>query len=154
MNSQRAFPAYQPMHADFENLIRQNFAAQPMMRTIDATMETVEAGAVAIRLPFHERLTQQNGYLHAGVVTTVLDTACGYAAFTLAPPGANILSVEFKVNLLSPSQGDSFLATARVLKAGNTLTICEGELTAFERDRGSKLVAVMTATMIATRATA
>jgi uncharacterized protein (TIGR00369 family) len=151
MNSQRAFPVYEPMHADFENLIRQNFAAQPMMKTIGATIETVEPGAVVIRLPFHDHLTQQNGYLHAGVVTTVLDTACGYAAFTLAPEGSNILSVEFKVNLLSPSRGDSFLATARVLKAGKTLTICEGELSAFEADRDSKLVAVMTATMIAQR---
>ncbi len=104
-----------------------------------------------MRLPFDNRLTQQNGYLHAGVVTTMLDSACGYAAFTLVPAGSNILSVEFKVNLLSPAKGDAFLATGRVLKAGKALTICEGELTATEGEGEEKVVAIMTATMMVMR---
>ena len=151
MSSRRVFPTYQPQNAGFEALVRRSIAKQPMMQMMGATMETVEPGAVTIRLPFDDRLTQQNGYLHAGAVTTVLDSACGYAAFTLLPAGSNILSVEFKVNLLSPAKGDSFLATGRVLKAGKTLTVCEGELTALEEHGEEKVVAIMTATMIAMR---
>jgi uncharacterized protein (TIGR00369 family) len=149
MSSRRIFPTYKPQNADFEALVRRSVAKQPMMKMIGATMERVEPGTVTIRLPFYDRLTQQNGYLHAGAVTTVLDSACGYAAFTLLPAGSNILSVEFKVNLLSPAKGDAFLATARVLKAGKTLTVCEGELTALEEQGEEKIVAIMTATMMA-----
>ena len=151
MISRRMFPAYEPQNADFEALVRQSIVMQPMMKMMGATMETVVPGVVTIRLPFDDRLTQQNGYLHAGVVTSVLDSACGYAAFTLVPTGSNILSVEFKVNLLSPAKGDAFLATGRVLKAGKTLTICEGELTAFEGQGEEKVVAIMTATMMVMR---
>ncbi len=151
MISQRMFPVYEPQNAEFETLVRQSIAMQPMMLNIGATLETVAAGAVTIRMPFDERLTQQNGYLHAGVVTTILDSACGYAAFTLAQAGSDILSVEFKVNLLSPAKGDAFLATGRVLKAGKTLTICEGELTAAECQGEEKVVAIMTATMMVMR---
>jgi uncharacterized protein (TIGR00369 family) len=151
MISQRTFPAYEPQNPGFEALVRQSIAKQPMMKMMGATMEMVAPGSVTIRLPFHERLTQQNGYLHAGAVTAVLDSACGYAAFTLVPTGSNILSVEFKVNLLLPAKGDAFLATGRVLKAGKTLTICEGELTALEGKGEEKVVAIMTATMMVMR---
>jgi len=151
MISQRTFPAYEPQNAGFETLIRQSMAMQPMMKTMGATIEMIAPGAVTMRLPFHRRFTQQNGYLHAGVVTTMLDSACGYAAFTLVPAGSNLLSVEFKVNLLSPAKGSAFLATGRVLKAGKTLTICEGELTAIGTQQEEKMVAVMTATMMVMR---
>jgi uncharacterized protein (TIGR00369 family) len=151
MISQRIFPTYEPQNPDFEALVRQSVAMQPMMKMIGATMETVAPGAVTIRLPFDERLTQQNGYLHAGAVTSVLDSACGYAAFTLVPAGLNILSVEFKVNLLLRAKSDAFLATGRVLKAGNTLTICEGELAALGGQGELKVVAIMTATMMVMR---
>jgi uncharacterized protein (TIGR00369 family) len=151
MISQRVLPACEPKNPGFESLVRQSFATQPMMSTIGASMEDVGPGAVSIRLPFDQRLTQQNGYLHAGVVTTVLDTACGYAAFTLVPAESNILAVEFKVNLLAPAQGDSFLATARVIKAGKTLTICEAELRAFGANQQETLIAVMTGTMMVMR---
>lgn len=151
MISQRVFPVYEPQNRSFETLVRQSITMQPVMKMMGATMETVAPGTVTIRVPFDERLTQQNGYLHAGVVTTVLDSACGYAAFTLAPAGSDILSVEFKVNLLSPAKGDAFLATGRVFKAGKTLTICEGELTALDSLGEEKVVAIMTATMMVMR---
>lgn len=151
MIPQRIFPAYEPQNPGFEALVRQSIAKQPMMKMMGATMKMISPGAVTIRLPFHERLTQQNGYLHAGAVTAVLDSACGYAAFTLVPTGSNILSVEFKVNLLLPAKGDAFLATGRVLKAGKTLTICEGELTKLEGKGEEKVVAIMTATMMVMR---
>lgn len=148
MIPQRIFPTYEPRNADFEAVVRQSIVMQPVMKMMSATMETVAPGAVTIRMPFDDRLTQQNGYLHAGVITTLLDSACGYAAFTLLPAGSNILSVEFKVNLLSPAKGNAFVAAGRVLKAGKTLTICEGELTAFECQGEEKVVAIMTATMM------
>jgi len=151
MIGQRIFPIYEAQNAGFEALVRQSMATQPMMKTMGATMEAVAPGAVTMRLPFDDRLTQQNGYLHAGVVTTMLDSACGYAAYTLVPAGANIVSVEFKVNLLSPAKGTAFVATGRVLKAGKTLTICEGELTAIGSLEEEKMVAVMTATMMVMR---
>ncbi|HEX3111855.1 MAG TPA: PaaI family thioesterase, partial [Candidatus Eisenbacteria bacterium] len=93
------------------------------MSTIGAILSHVEAGHVEIELPYHESLTQQHGFLHAGIVTAVLDSCCGYAAFTLMPPGAGVLSVEFKVNLLAPAKGLVLVARGRVLRAGRTITV-------------------------------
>ena len=101
-------------------------------------------------MPFDQRFTQQNGFLHAGIVTTLMDSACGYAAFTLMPPGSRVLSVEFKVNFLSPAQGESFRAEGHVIKPGKTLTVCEGKFYALDGDK-EKLVAIMQATMICIR---
>ena len=95
------------------------------------------------------RSRQQNGYLHAGVVTSVADSACGYAALTLMPPGSDVLSVEFKVNLLSPGLGDVFRADARVVRSGRTLTVCQAEVTAISAGHPDVSVALMQATMIA-----
>jgi len=97
---------------DFEQEVRRNFAQQSVMNLIGASLSLVEPGIVEITLPYRQDLTQQNGYLHAGMITTIADSACGYAAFTLMPPGAGVLSVEFKVNLLRPAKGDSFVARA------------------------------------------
>ena len=108
---------FEPRDPDFETRVRASFARQRAMETVGARLVRVAAGEVEIELAFREDLTQQHGYLHAGVVAAVVDSACGYAALSLAEPGAEVLSVEFKLNLLAPSVGDSFAARARVLRA-------------------------------------
>jgi uncharacterized protein (TIGR00369 family) len=135
-----------PRDPDFDARVRASFARQRFMATLGATLERVAPGEVAIALPFRDDLTQQHGFLHAGVVTAVVDSACGYAALSLMEPGAGVVSVEFKINLLAPAVGERFVATARALKAGRTLTVCTGELT-----NGAAVVAVMQATMMAVR---
>src|SRR6185369_1918668 len=95
---------------------------QAFMRLLGATLERVEPGAVDIALPFREDLTQQQLFVHAGAISSIADSACGYAAYSLMPAGVNILSVEFKVNLLAPAEGERFLAEGRVIRAGKTLT--------------------------------
>jgi uncharacterized protein (TIGR00369 family) len=138
---------WMPADEAYRNRVREDFARQRFMQWIGAVLERVEPGVVAIGLPFREELTQQDGYLHAGVITTIADSACGYAAYSLMPPGANVLSVEFKVNLLRPAQGESFLAEATVLKAGATLTVTRCDVYA-RQGQQSRLVASMQATMI------
>lgn len=110
----------------------------------------VAPGEVEIELPFREDLTQQHGYLHAGVVTSVVDSACGYAALSLTPEGAEVLSVEFKINLVAPATGDVVVARARVLRAGRNITVCAGDAFARTGER-EKLVATMLATMMTVR---
>lgn len=129
---------------DFEARVRESFATQAFMATLGARLERVAIGEVAIALSFRSDLTQQNGYLHAGVVTSVVDTACGYAALSVMAPGSNVLAVEFKLNLLAPAQGAEFLAVGRVVRSGRTLVVVSGELLADE-----KVVALMQGTMMA-----
>lgn len=138
---------------DFETRVRASFARQQFMTLLGARLERVAAGEVCIRLPFQAALTQQHGFLHAGVVTSVVDSACGYAALTLMEPGAAVLSVEFKVNLLAPARGREFVAVGRVVRAGRTLTVCTGEARALpEGDGGGEVpVAIMQATIMAVR---
>jgi uncharacterized protein (TIGR00369 family) len=131
---------------DFDRRVRASFAKQTFMASIGARLAAVSAGVVTIELPFREDLVQQHGFLHAGVVTAVVDSACGYAALTLMPPGAAVLSVEFKVNLLKPAAGPSFRAVGRVIRAGRTLTVCSGELESIGEE--TAVVAVMQATMM------
>lgn len=116
------------------------------MATLGAELVSVADGEVVIELPYREELGQQNGFLHAGVTTAVVDSACGYAALSMMPPDCDVLSVEFKVNLLTPAAGSRFQAVGRVVKAGRTLTVCQGEMIALD---SGKTVALMTATMIA-----
>jgi uncharacterized protein (TIGR00369 family) len=117
------------------------------METFGARLLRVEPGEVEIGIDFKEAFTQQHGYLHAGLVTAMVDTACGYAALSLTEPGAEVLSVEFKLNLLSPAAGKRFVARARVLRAGRNLTVCAGDFYVL-KDDGEKLVATMLATMM------
>ena len=117
------------------------------MQLIGAELGSVEDGAVEIVLPFRDDLTQQHGFIHAGVIATIADSACGYAAFTLMPEGSEVLSVEFKTNLLRPARGKQFIAAARVLKPGKTLTVVRCDVFADTQD-DSNLVATMLATMI------
>lgn len=143
-------PTFQASDPDFERRVRDSFARQRAMTTLGATLAHVAPGEVDILLPFREELTQQHGFLHAGITTAIVDTACGYAALSLMPPGAAVLSVEYKVNLLAPGQGERFLARGRVLKPGRTITVCSGEVIA-TRGREERLVAVMSATMMSLR---
>src|SRR5689334_3162536 len=112
-----------PRDPDFAQRVRESFGRQAAMATLGATLVQVEPGEVVLELPFRPDLTQQHGFLHAGVLTSVMDSACSYAALTLMEPGAAVLSVEFKVNLLAPARGDRFRAIGRVLRAGRTVTV-------------------------------
>ena len=135
-----------PADPNYEARVRASFAKQQFMATLGASMTTVQPGEVSIELPFRADLTQQHGFLHAGVVTSVIDSACGYAALTLMPPDRAVLSVEFKVNLIAPAQGAAFRARGRVVRAGRTLTVCTGDLRVVGSD---SVVAMMQATMMA-----
>ena len=117
------------------------------MKLIGAGLSLVEPGVVEITLPYRADLLQQDGYLHAGIITTIADSACGYAAYTLMPAGSNVLSVEFKVNLLRPAQGEAFVARAEIIKAGRTLTVVRADVFALTGD-DKVLVATMQGTMI------
>jgi uncharacterized protein (TIGR00369 family) len=131
----------------FEQKVRESFGRQSLMATIGAELVSVMPGAVEIRLPFHQKLTQQDGFLHAGVLTSILDSACGYAALSVAPENAEVLSVEFKINLLSPAVGEFFAARAQVKRAGRTLTVCTAD--GFALNKGNeKLIATMQATIM------
>ena len=142
-----------PRDPDFERRVRASFAKQAAMHTLGATLERVAPGEVELALPFRDDLTQQHGFLHAGIVTAVVDSACGYAALSLMEPGAAVLSVEFKVNLLAPARGTRFRAIGRVVRAGRSLTVVTGELRAFESEDASdgSVVAIMTGTMMSVR---
>jgi uncharacterized protein (TIGR00369 family) len=122
-----------------------SFERQQMMQTIGATLETVAPGRADISLPFRPDLTQQHGYLHAGVVATIADSACGYAAYTLMPADSSVLTVEYKINLLAPARGDHFVARATVLRPGRTLTVAQADV--FASTDGTE---VRTATLLAT----
>ena len=131
----------------FEERVRASFARQEFMATIGATLMRVEAGEVVIEVAHRADLTQQHGFLHAGVIASIADSACGYAAFTLMPEDHAVLSVEFKQNLLAPAKGERFRATARVVKAGRTLTVCTADVVAVTGAEET-LVAVLQGTMI------
>ena len=118
------------------------------MSSIGAELLIVEPGKVEIALPYRSELTQQHGYLHAGIITTIADTACGYAAYTLMPAGSEVLSVEFKVNLLRPAKGERFVAVANVLKPGRTLTVVRADVFGISESDERELIATMLATMI------
>jgi uncharacterized protein (TIGR00369 family) len=130
-----------------ERRCRASFARQPAMTTIGATVLSVAAGAVELAMPFSEKLTQQHGFIHAGIVTMLCDTACGFAALSLMPEDAAVLTTEFKVNLLSPAKGERLLAYGRVVRAGKRLMVCLGEVFAEEAGK-RKQVALMTASMM------
>lgn len=137
----------EPQDPHFERRVRESFAQQRIMELLGARLTRVAHGEVEIALPYREDLTQQDGYVHAGIITTIADSACGYAAFTLMPAEARVLSVEFKVNLLRPAEGERFVAEGRVIKAGQTLMVARCDVNAWSSNE-SKLIATMLATMI------
>ena len=126
--------------------ITDSFNAQGLMTTLGAKLTRIEDGEVRIALAPRPEISQQHGYIHAGALTSILDTACGYAALTVAPVDADVLTVEFKANFLRPALGDGFVAVGKVVKAGKTITVCSGELFA-SREGREELIAIMQATI-------
>ena len=133
---------------DFEERVRKSFARQSAMTTIGAELTLVTPGIIEIEMPHSIGLTQQHGFLHAGIISTALDSACGYAAFSLMPPNAGVLTIEFKVNLLAPGRGERFLFRGSVTKPGRTIIVADGQAYAFAADGEAKLIATMTGTMM------
>lgn len=140
-----------PLEAAIVERIQASFARQGAMATLGAELADVAAGHVTIAMPIEPRLSQQHGFLHAGVVVAALDSACGYAALTLMPDDAEVLTVELKVNLLAPATGDRVVAEGEVIRVGGTLTVCRGDA---HTEQGSERahVATMLATMVRRRA--
>ena len=141
-------PPFEPRCIDFADRVRDSFARQGAMHTLGASLGLVVPGAVDIELPWAPALTQQHGFLHAGMVSTALDSACGYAGFTLMAADAAVLTIEFKINLLAPAKGQRFRCEGRVLKPGRTITVAEGRAYALA-DGQEKLVATMHCTLMA-----
>jgi|SRR5688572_27475007 uncharacterized protein (TIGR00369 family) len=142
--------AFIPEDPGFADRVRASFGRQRVMTTIGAELAAVAAGEIVIELAFRDDLTQQHGYLHAAIVTAIVDSACGYAAHSLMPLGTAVLTVEYKVNFLAPAAGRRFIATGRVTKPGRTLTVTTGDVVA-ETDAGRVAVATMLATMMTVR---
>ena len=132
---------------DCDARVRASFAKQAAMATIGAEVAHVAPGEVDLRMAYRAELTQQHGFLHAGIVGTLADSAAGYAAYTLMPPEAGVVSVEFKLNLMAPAVGDAFIARGRVKKAGRTLTVVNADVFA-EKDGAERLIATMQATVM------
>ncbi|HEX8997799.1 MAG TPA: PaaI family thioesterase [Ktedonobacterales bacterium] len=142
---------FEPQDPEYERRVRDSFARQRVMETIGAVLLRVAPGEVDIALPFREDLTQQHGFLHAGIVATIVDSACGYAALSLMPPDTGVLTIEYKVNLLAPASGARMIARGRVTKAGRTITVSAGDVYAVGEDGKEKLVATMLATIMTIR---
>ena len=140
--------AFTPKVANFEERVRASFDRQPFMQTIGASLARVAPGEAEIVMAVTPRLGQQHGFVHAGVVSALADTACGYAAFSLMPASAGVLTAEFKVNLLAPAAGERLVAVGRVVKPGRTLTVTQAEVFA-ETGSERRLVALLTATLMA-----
>jgi uncharacterized protein (TIGR00369 family) len=141
----------EPQDPEFEERVGESFGKQQVMGLIGATLARVAPGEVEIELGFRTDLTQQNGFLHAGIISTILDSACGYAAYTLLPAGVGILTVEYKINLLAPASGARFRARGRVERAGRTLSVCTGDVVALQEEGQERTIAVMLSTLMAIR---
>lgn len=140
--------SHTPRNPDFEFVVRDSFARQGVMELLDATLTRVAPGEVEVEVPFRKDLTQQQGLFHAGVTTTAVDTACGYAALSLMQPGSEVVSVNVNVSLLAPAVGGDLVARGRVVRSGRTITFTEGEAYVRLEDGTEKQVASMTATMM------
>jgi uncharacterized protein (TIGR00369 family) len=139
---------FQPQDPNFQQRVRASFARQQVMQTLGVEILRLEPGEIELSMPHDPAYTQQHGFMHAGILAAALDSACGYAAFSLMPADAAVLTVEFKTNLLAPARGDRFFFRARVVKPGKTLTVCEAQAFAVAGS-GERLVASMTGTLIA-----
>ena len=140
---------HQASNPTFVEEIKESFTKQTVMALIGGELTRVERGIIEITLPYRTDLTQQHGFVHAGIITTIADSACGYAAYTLMPPGSDVLAVEFKVNLMRPAKGETFVARAEVMKSGRTLTVVRADVHALTNGRDDgELVAIMQGTMM------
>jgi len=142
-----AHDSFEPKDANYAQRVRDSFALQGAMGTLGASLGEIAPGTVEILLDWAPGLTQQHGFLHAGMVATALDSACGYAGFTLMPAGAGVLTIEFKVNLLAPAKGQRFRMVGQVVKPGRTITVTEGRAYAIDNGR-EKLIATLGATLM------
>ena len=139
--------SFTPKAPDWEPRVRASFDAQAMMHTLGAKLTVCAPGRTEVEMPFNPAVTQQHGFLHAGAVTSVTDSACGFAAMTLMPAGAEVLTVELKISLLAPAKGERFHFTGEVIKPGRTLIFTEGR--AFAEEAGERrLIATLSATMM------
>ena len=141
-------PRFEPKNPDFREVATATFAAQRAMQTLGIRIARLDPGEVDLAMDYAPEYSQQNGFVHAGIITAGLDNACGIAAFTLMPAGADILTVEFKTNLLAPAKGERFEFRGQVVKPGRTLTVCEGRAYAIN-DGVESLIATMTGTLMA-----
>ncbi len=130
-------PTLSPKDPDFEARVRDSFSRQGIMELIGARLTRVEPGLVEIELPFRADLTQQHGFFHAGITSTIADSAGGYAAYSLMPAGSSVLTTEFKINLLAPADGEFLRARGRVVKPGRTLSVCDVDVFAFKDGRAT-----------------
>lgn len=133
---------------DFENRVRASFCRQKLMGAIGAELTRLVPGEAEISLKYRDDLTQQHGFVHAGIIATIADTASGYAAFSLMPADTAVLTVEYKINLISPAVGELFIARGRVIRPGKRLSVCTAEVMAYHQGKG-KTVATMLATLMA-----
>lgn len=140
--------SFQPKNPDYRRIAVDTFERQRAMKTLGISIARLEPGEVDLAMNYSPEHTQQNGFVHAGIITAGLDSACGIAAFTLMPDGSDILTVEFKTNLLAPARGQRFAFRATVVKPGRTLTVCEGRAYA-EHDGAEVLIATMSGTLMA-----
>jgi uncharacterized protein (TIGR00369 family) len=140
--------AFEPKDPHFEARVKASFARQQTMHTLGIEITGLGAGEIELKMPLMPAYTQQHGFTHAGIIATALDSACGYAAFSLMPQDAAVLTVEFKTNLIAPAKGEYFLFRARVVKPGRTITVCDSQAFAVESGQ-EKLVATMTGTLMA-----
>jgi uncharacterized protein (TIGR00369 family) len=141
-------PRFEPKNPDYRKVATATFDRQQAMRTLGISIARIEPGEVDLSMPYSLDWTQQNGFVHAGIITAGLDTACGIAAFTLMASGSDVLTVEFKTNLLAPAKGKRFSFRAHVVKPGRTLTVCEARAFA-DTDGVESLIATMTGTLMA-----
>ncbi len=139
---------FEPQDPNFKVRVQASFARQKMMQTINARLTSVDPGVVEIELPFQENLTQQHGFLHAGVVATIGDNACGYAALSLASADTAVLTVEYKINLLAPATGKQLIARGRVIRNGRSITICAGDIFALREGAKEEIMASMLSTIM------
>lgn len=133
--------------SNIEERITNSFRSQTLMATLGAQLISVVDGEVRIELPFSAKLCQQHGYVHAGAITSIVDSACGYAALTKAPPDCEVLTAEFKINFVRPAIGERFVAVGKVLTSGKLLTVCSGEVLAFSGS-DNKVIAIMQSTIV------
>ena len=144
--------SWQAKNPDYREAVRESFGRQSMMTTLGASLEHIGLGEIDLRAPFSAQFGQQNGFWHAGAVSSLADSANGYAAFTLAPPGSDVLAVEFKINLLAPAKGESFLAQGRVVRPGRTLTVCLAEVFGIEGGQSTPIATMLSTIIIRSRA--
>ena len=138
-----------PKDPNYDARVRASFARQRVMQTLDVEIARLAPGEIELKMPYRLAYTQQHGFIHAGIITTALDSACGYAAFSLMPADAAVLTVEFKTNFIAPAKGERFVFRANVVKPGRTLTVCDARAFALDQTAGEVLVATMTGTLMA-----